>query len=284
VRHQIADSPRMMAMSGSPAIFLRHSVTFLQGVLDMSGRSEVLCMLATAIVLLSPAGHADNLRVAVASNFAPVLEQLQPLFEKASGHQLTLIAGATGQHYTQIVNGAPFDVFLAADAERPLLLETEGHAVAASSFTYALGKLVLWSTYPELVDDSGSILHQGDFRHLAIANPQLAPYGKAAQQVLVNQRLWESMQGRLVLGENITQTLQFVQTANAELGFIALSQWLEIDPDNTGSHWNVPQELYDPIVQQAVILNESSAARAFVAFMQSDASKAVIQSAGYALP
>ncbi len=250
----------------------------------MSRCPAILRIVTIAIVLLSPAVRADNLQVAVASNFAPVLEQLQPVFEKESGHELTLIAGATGQHYTQIVNGAPFDVFLAADAERPLLLEKEGHAVVGTSFTYALGKLVLWSTDPGLVDDAGLILEQGHFKHLAIANPQLAPYGKAAQQVLLNKGLWENMQDRIVQGENITQTLQFVQTANAELGFIAFSQWLEIDPDKTGTHWIVPQELYGPIVQQAVILNESPAARAFVAFMQSDASKAVIQSAGYELP
>lgn len=237
-----------------------------------------------ALLLLASAVHADNLQVAVASNFAPILEQLQPEFEKQSGHQLTLIAGATGQHYTQIVNGAPFDVFLAADAERPQLLEKEGHAVAGSSFTYAIGKLVLWSTDPDLVDDAGTVLQQGEFDHLAIASPQLAPYGKAAQQVLMNKGLWEKMQGRLVQGENITQTLQFVQTANAELGFIALSQLLEIDPDGKGSDWQVPQDLYDPIVQQAVILKESPAARAFAAFMQSDASKAAIQAAGYELP
>jgi molybdate transport system substrate-binding protein len=250
----------------------------------MFKRLTMLCILSVTFTLPAPVLRADNLQVAVASNFAPVLEQLKPAFEKESGHQLTLIAGATGQHYTQIVNGAPFDVFLAADAERPQLLEKEGHAVAGSSFIYALGKLVLWSTDPGLVDDSGSILEQDDFKHLAIANPQLAPYGRAAQQVLVNRGLWESLQDRLVQGENITQTLQFVQSANAELGFVAVSQWLEIDPGNTGSHWHVPQELYDPIVQQAVILNESPAARAFVTFIQSDASKAVIQSAGYEVP
>jgi molybdate transport system substrate-binding protein len=250
----------------------------------MFKRFAIPGILAVTFTLLASALHADTLQVAVASNFAPVLEQLKPAFEKESGHQITLIAGATGQHYTQIVNGAPFDIFFAADAERPQLLEKGGHAVAGSSFTYALGKLVLWSTHPGLVDDSGSILERDDFRHLAIANPQLAPYGKAAQQVLVQRGLWENVQGRLVQGENITQTLQFVESANAELGFIALSQWLEVDPDNTGSHWNVPQELFDPIVQQAVILHESPAARAFVAFIQGDTSKAVIQAAGYELP
>lgn len=237
-----------------------------------------------ALPLLASGAHADNLQIAVASNFAPILEQLQPAFEEQSGHELTLIAGATGQHYTQIVNGAPFDVFLAADAERPQLLEKEGHAVAGTTFTYALGKLVLWSTDPQLVDEEGAVLAEGDFDHLAMASPQLAPYGKAAQQVLMNKGLWDHMQGRLVQGENITQTLQFVQTANAELGFIALSQWLEIDPDDAGSHWLVPQDLYEPIVQQAVILNESPAARAFAAFMQSEASRAAIEAAGYELP
>ena len=250
----------------------------------MSRHPVMLRFLTSVFFLLPLTLRADNLQVAVASNFSPVLKDLAPIFEKQSGHTLTLITGATGQHYAQIVNGAPFDIFLSADAERPRLLEAEGHAVADSSFTYAIGKLVLWSTDAELVDDSGAILGTGDFMHLAIASPQLAPYGKAAEETLMHMGLWEGMQSRLVQGENITQTLQFVQTDNAELGFIAMAQWLEIDPDNTGSHWEVPQKFYNPIVQQGVLLHDSPAARAFFAFLQSDESKALIQSAGYELP
>ena len=247
-------------------------------------RHHICRNLVFFLALLPSILLADTLRVAVASNFIPVLELLAPNFEKQSGHTLTLITGATGQHYAQIVNGAPFDVFLSADAERPRLLEEQGHAIADSRFTYALGKLVLWSTDPKQVDNAGAIIAAGEFKHLAIASPKLAPYGKAAQEVLMQMDVWERLQGRLVQGENITQTLQFVYTGNAELGFIAWAQWLEVDPGQTGSHWEVPRELYNPIVQDAVILNDSPAARAFFSFLQSDESKTLIQSAGYDLP
>ena len=250
----------------------------------MSRYRLVLSCLIAALGVLPAITCAENLRVAVASNFAPVLEQLAPEFEKQSGHTLTLIAGATGQHYTQIINGAPFDVFLAADAERPQLLAEQGKAIAGSSFTYALGKLVLWSTNPELVDGAGAVLRTDDFTHLAIATPKLAPYGKAAQDALTAMGLWEELQSRIVQGENITQTLQFVQTGNAELGFIALAQWLEIDPADTGSHWEVPQNLYSPIVQQGVLLHDTPAGRDFFTFLQNEQSRAVITASGYELP
>jgi molybdate transport system substrate-binding protein len=233
-------------------------------------------------LLLPTALLAGEVRVAVASNFAPVLEKLEPLFESQSGHVLTIVAGATGNHYAQIVNGAPFDVFLAADAERPRMLEDEGKAVAGTSFTYALGKLVLWSAEPGAVDAEGKVLDT-EFVHLAIANPRLAPYGTAAQEVLTRLGVWEKVQGKIVQGDNIAQTLQFVQSGNAEFGFIALSQLLDIGSE-TGSHWEVPAGLYSPIVQQGVLLKDTPAARAFIEFLAQDASQDFIRMAGYDLP
>jgi molybdate transport system substrate-binding protein len=226
--------------------------------------------------------HADIVKVAVASNFTPVLETLAPHFEKQSGHALSIISGATGNHYAQILNGAPFDVFLAADDERPLLLEEAGRAVAGTRFTYALGKLVLWSADAQRVDSEGAVLRDGDFARLALANPKLAPYGVAAQEVLVALELWEGLQRKIVLGDNIAQTLQFVQTGNAQLGFIALSQLADVG--DKGSYWLVPDALHSPIVQQGVLLKDAAPARAFIDFMNSDASRELIRAAGYALP
>jgi molybdate transport system substrate-binding protein len=210
------------------------------------------------------------------------LERLTPRFEEQSGHTLTVISGATGSHYAQIVNGAPFDVFLAADAERPQRLEAEGRAVAGTSFTYALGKLVLWSADATVVDSAGAVLESGTFKHLALANPTLAPYGAAAQETLTALGLWEGVQGKLVRGDNIAQTLQFVQSGNVELGFVAMSQLIDIG--NTGSRWDVPATLYDPIVQQGVLLKDSAPAREFIDFIRSEESRAVIREAGYDLP
>ncbi|MES2603871.1 MAG: molybdate ABC transporter substrate-binding protein [Pseudomonadota bacterium] len=235
-------------------------------------------------MLLPLPSLADTLRVAVASNFVPVVEKLAPVFESESGHSIAIIGGATGQHYTQIVNGAPFDVFLSADEERPRLLENNGQAVAGSRMTYAIGQLVLWSPNAGIVDTAGAVLKDGTFNHLAIASPQLAPYGAAALQVLTGMGVWDAVEARLVQGQNITQTLQFIETGNAELGFIAYSQWIEIDPDRKGSAWEVPASLHDPINQGAVILKDSAAARAFFSFLQSDSSKAFISAAGYGVP
>ncbi len=257
---------------------LRH---FLQQA--RTQRALLRLLLLTCLVLPATL-RADELRVAVASNFAPALEQLAEEFAAQSGHHLVLITGATGQQYAQIINGAPFAMFLSADSERPKQLEAEGHAVAGSRFTYAIGKLVLWSADPTLVDANGDILEKGNFRHLAIANPALAPFGLAAKQVLETRKLWEQLQTRIVQGENITQTLQFVQTGNAELGFIAYSQWLQLGTEQKGSVWKVPAELHAPIIQQGIILKDSEAARAFAAFIQSASSRKHIVAQGYELP
>ncbi len=241
-------------------------------------------MLVLAGWLFFSTSQADELRIAVASNFAPVLEQLAADFQKSSGHTVVLSAGATGKLYTQISSGAPFDLFFAADNDKPAKLVTEHKAVAGTVYTYALGQLVLWSTTLNLGANAQVILKAGDFRHLAIASPSLAPYGMAAQQVLEKLQLWQPLQTKLVQGENIAQTLQFIESGNAELGFIALAQWLALPAQQRGTSWQIPAELHAPITQDAVILKDGTAARAFMAFIKSAAAKAAITKAGYALP
>ena len=228
--------------------------------------------------------EADEIRVAVASNFADTLREIAGRFEQQSGHRVTLVSGSTGMHYAQIRNGAPFDAFFAADMKRPRLLEEEGATLADSRFTYAVGKLVLWSPNADYVDPAGELLEQGDFRHLALANPKLAPYGRAAREVLEQRHQWQDLQGRMVRGENIGQTFQFVKSGNAELGFVAHSQVKRPGHPIEGSFWEVPQSLYTPIEQQAVLLKDNDAARAFLSFVKSDESLEIIRGFGYGTP
>ena len=233
--------------------------------------------------LLSFSLSADEIRVAVASNFTATIKALSKKFEEKSEHKIVLIFGATGRHYAQIINGAPFDIFLAADNERPELLEKEGLIVADSRFTYALGKLVLWSPSKSFVDEEGKVLERGDFYHLAVANPKLAPYGRAAQDVLQNQGHWETLKPKMVRGENIAQTFQFVSSGNAKLGFVALSQILNLEKGEQGSWWNIPESLYNPIKQQAVLLNKNSSTSAFFDFIKSEEGQNIIKAHGYGL-
>lgn len=225
---------------------------------------------------------ADRLQVAVASNFKPAMEVLAQAFEDATGHDLAVSYGSTGKHYAQILNGAPFELFLAADVEHPRRLEAEGMAFSGSRFTYAMGKLVLWSPQPGLGHDGQRLLEEGKFRFLAIANPKTAPYGRAAEQALRRLGLWDTLQPRIVRGENIGQAFAHVQSGNAELGFVAWSQLA--GRAQQGSTWMVPQDHYEPIEQQAVLLKDSDAARAFLAFLRSEVAVAVIRAHGYSLP
>jgi len=227
---------------------------------------------------------ADEIRVAVASNFRQAMGAAAERFEQRSGHEAILISGSTGKHYAQIVNGAPFDAFFAADAERPRRLDAERRIVPGTRFTYAVGKLVLWSADKGRVDPMGDVLRFGAFEHLAIANPELAPYGAAAQQVLQGLGLWESLSDRLVRGENIGQAFQFVVTGNAELGFVAAAQLAIPGRAFEGSSWQPPQSLYDPIEQQAVLLRDTSAGQVFRTFMQGEEARALIRSYGYDVP
>lgn len=226
----------------------------------------------------------DDIHVAVASNFSSTMKSIVERFEKNSEHRVILSFGSTGKHYAQIKNGAPFDAFFAADARRPQLLEQQELAVRGSRFTYALGKLVLWSPEPGYVDSVGQVLKQAQFRYLAIANPKLAPYGLAAQEVLQALGLWNEFSLRLVRGENIGQTYQFVKTGNAQLGFVSMSQLINADQLIEGSFWVPPQTLYTPIEQQAVTLNDKQAVRDLVSFMRSEAGIKLIREHGYDLP
>jgi molybdate transport system substrate-binding protein len=255
----------------------------------MAGESKrtvaltILCGLITS--LLPVAVSAEEALVAVAVNFSEVIEQLEPDFEAATGHALTITTGSTGKLYAQIKNGAPFDILLAADRRRPELLEEEGDAVSGSRFTYAVGRLTLWSPDAERVAENGAAtLRAGAFRKLAIANPDLAPYGEAARETLSSLKLLEALEEKLVMGENIGQTHALVATGNAELGFVALSYVLSPRNNKPGSRWDVPQDLHAPIRQEAVLLlraADNDAARAFLEYLQSDGARTLIESFGY---
>jgi molybdate transport system substrate-binding protein len=229
---------------------------------------------------------AGEVNVAVAANFTAPMQKIAADFEKATGHKAQLAFGGTGKFYAQIRNGAPFELLLAADNETPSRLEREGYAVSGGRFTYAIGQLALWSARPGYVDNKGEVLKKGAFKHLAIANPKLAPYGAAAVESLGKLGLLGSVESKFVQGENIAQTFQFVSTGNAELGFVALSQIYEDSKLKSGSAWIVPSSLHAPIRQEAVILvrgKDNPAAAALLKFLKTDSARAVIKSYGYAL-
>jgi len=233
------------------------------------------------LLLLPCYALADTIRVAVASNFSEPIKAIAAEYEEHTGHRVILVFGSTGKHYAQINNGAPFELFLAADRRRPQLLEQQKSAIVGSRFTYARGRLVLWSPRNNYVDAEGKVLESGEYRHLAIANPKLAPYGKAAQEVLESKGLWETLQQRLVRGESIGQTYQFVRSGNAELGFVAYSQIKRPNHSDTGSYWVIPQAFYEPIEQQAVLLKNNAVARDFMSFLQKQEVKKIITKFGY---
>jgi molybdate transport system substrate-binding protein len=228
--------------------------------------------------LLTTSAQADSVSVADAAHFTKVAEELAPLFKAETGHEVTYSFGATGQLYTQITQGAPFEVLLAADDVRPALAVSEGFGVDGSVFTYAIGALALYSTSLDLADGQ-AVLEAGSFDKIAIADPAAAPYGQAAIETIAALGLTEAITPKLVTGENITQTLQFVESGNAELGFVAASQVV----GKTGV-WIVPADLFEPIRQDAVLLKTGEAnpaATAYIDFLKSDAAIAVIEAAGY---
>ncbi len=237
----------------------------------------------TALFALSNA-WADDVQVAVAANFTAPIQALAKDFEKDTGHTLKASFGSTGQFYAQIRNGAPFEVFLAADDTTPAKLEQEHAIVPGSRFTYAIGTLALWSAKPGYVDAQGEVLRKNGFKHLSIANPKAAPYGLAATQVLDHLKLTEATRAKLVEGQNITQAYQFASTGNAELGFVALSQIYKDGKLSEGSAWIVPTELHDPIRQDAVILSkgkDNPAAQALIDYLKTPKAAALIKSYGY---
>jgi molybdate transport system substrate-binding protein len=245
-------------------------------------------LLCVALVSLFAAHSvwAAEVIVAVAANFTAPMQEIAKSFEQETGHKAVLSFGSTGTFYAQIRNGAPFQVLLSADDETPLKLEREGHGVAGTRFTYAVGRLVLWSAQAGLVDDKGEVLRKGNFRHIAVANPKLAPYGAAAMEVMDRLGVAPALRPKIVQGDNISQTFQFVATGNAQLGFVALSQVVSNGRIARGSGWIVPTQLHSPIRQDALLLKagkDDAAALALLAFLKSEKARSMIRSFGYEL-
>ena len=238
--------------------------------------------------LISTITSAGEIRVAVASNFYPAIKEIALQYELkttslAQNHKVILIPGSSGKHYSQILNGAPFDVFLSADSLRPSLLERKELSEKNSRFTYAIGRLVLWSPKNNL-EVNIETLFQKNFRFLVIANPKIAPYGIAAKDALTSLSLWKEIQEKIIRGENIAQTFQFVDSGNAKLGFVSYSQLVNPNYPVEGSFWEIPQNLYRPIEQQAVLLKDSELGKDFLAFLQTEKSLNIITKNGYRLP
>lgn len=244
----------------------------------------LLSLLAVCFLPLS--SYAREVTVAVAANFTAPMKVIAQDFETETGHRAVLAFGATGQLYAQIKNGAPFQILLAADDKIPAKLEREGLGLAGTRFTYATGKLVLWSKKAGLVDDQGEILKSGKFNKIAMANPKLAPYGAAAMEIVERMGLTAAITPKIVQGANISQVFQFVSSGNAPLGFVALSQVFEGGKIKEGSGWIVPSSMHKPIKQDVILLNagkDNAAAQALMQYLRSDKAKAVIRSFGYEL-
>ena len=234
--------------------------------------------------LLAGVCHAVEVSVAVAANFTAPMQKIATAFEQDSGHKLVLSFGSTGRFYAQISNGAPFNVLLSADDETPARLEKEGLAVPGSRFTYAVGRLVLWSKQPGLVDSGGEVLRKGTFDKIAVADPKLAPYGAAAMHTLAKLGLQTSLSARIVQGESISQAYQFVASGNAALGFVSLAQVMVDAKIADGSAWVVPTTMHSELRQDAALLTNAKgnpAAAALMAYLKSEKAKAIIRSYGY---
>lgn len=245
-------------------------------------------LLAAALACLQiGAACADEIQVAVAANFTAPMRKIADEFEKETGHKALLSFGTVGQFYAQMKNGAPFEVLVSSDKATPDKLVRDGLALDDTRHTYAIGKLVLWSATPGLVDSKGAVLKSGKFQHLALANPTLAVYGAAGQEVLKKLGVWDAVQPKIVQAENITQAYQFVASGNAEIGFVALSQIIGDDGKLAkGSSWAPPADLYPPIKQDVIVLslgNGKAGARALAKYLGSDKARAIIRSYGYEL-
>ncbi|HCN73518.1 MAG: molybdate ABC transporter substrate-binding protein [Pusillimonas sp.] len=243
--------------------------------------------LVLASLLVNGIAHAATANIAVAANFAAPVKEIAQAFESESGHHLTISAGSTGKLFSQIQNGAPFDVFLAADTKTPGKAEEAGLSVPETRFTYAIGKLVLWSPDPGLVEDEASVLETDRFERIAMANPKVAPYGLATEQVIKKLDLVDTLSEKWVFGQSIGQTYQFIASGNAPLGFVALSQVFSRGKIQSGSAWIVPENMYTPLAQDVQLLKHgqnNAAATAFIAFLKSPTALAIIESFGYGLP
>lgn len=246
-----------------------------------------LIFLFVLIQILLTTASAKEVHVAVAANFQSTLKEIMPYFEQETGHTTIISSGSSGKFYAQIKHGAPFDVFFSADVTRPQMLEEERLAVSGSRFTYAIGRLTLWSSNPNLLKKDGPfVLSKGKFTHLAIANPKTAPYGAAAQQTLEALGLWNQMKDRIVQGENIGQTFHFVFSENAQLGFVARAQILDPKVRGEGSRWDVPEDFHEPLLQQAVLLAHgqgNEAAKDFLNYFKGAQARTIIERFGYGL-
>lgn len=262
---------------------------------------RVLCIATVLLALLSTfsflSGNARaaektdpppaEVRAAVAANFTATMNELSRAFTEATGHKVVASFGASGQLFAQISNGAPFDLMLSADNQYTAQLIDKGLGVADSRFIYARGQLALWSSEAGYVDAKGDVLKKAAYSKLAVANPKTAPYGRAAEQALKALGLYETVQARFITGENIAQTQQFVASGNVPLGFVALAQVYALPEDKRGSFWIVPAELHEPIDQEAVLLQsarDNTAAKAFLAYLQSPEAQRIIRRYGYELP
>ncbi len=239
--------------------------------------------LVLTVAALAMAGYADaaDIKVAVAANFTDTAKELATAFQKKTGDTVTMSFGPSGGFFSQIEQGAPFEIFLSADAERPMKLEADGFGIKGTRFVYAYGKLVLWSATPGFVDNKGTVLAKGQFEHLSIADPASAPYGVAAVEAMKKLGVYDTLSPRIVKGTSIAQAYIFVNTKSAELGFVALSQ---VIGDTSGSRWVVPQQDYTPIDQQAILLKPGegdTVARAYIDFLKSPDAVKIIRSYGY---
>ncbi|WP_341674811.1 molybdate ABC transporter substrate-binding protein [Niveibacterium sp. SC-1] len=243
-------------------------------------------LLVGQLICVAGLAQAAEVQVAVAANFAGPFEKIAADFAAETGHKAIASVGSTGKFYAQIKNGAPFEILLAADDETPRRLVGEGEGVAGSQFTYARGKLVLWSAKAGVVDENGAVLKRADIAHIAICDPKLAPYGLAAEEALKASKLYDTLKPKFVTAESITQAFQFVASGNAEVGFVALSQVAVPGKPQVGSWWLVPANLYSPLQQDAVLLRKgegSAAAQALLQYLKGEKTKAVIRSYGYEL-
>jgi molybdate transport system substrate-binding protein len=248
----------------------------------MKQRLLILNLLIILTMAVAPA-FAEHVLVAVAANFIPPFREIALEFEKSTGHQLQVSGGSSGNFYSQIKNGAPFDVFFSADMERPKLLEDEGLGVKEYRFTYAIGRIVLWSPNTDLIKGEETLRFK-QYKRLAMANPKTAPYGVAAMQTLQKLQLWDSLQPQIVMGESIGQTMGFIESGNAPLGFVALSQVMDPKIKGKGSRWDVPTNLYEPIKQDVILLTKGKdnlAAKALLEFLKSNRAKEIIERYGY---
>ena len=240
--------------------------------------------LLAPLLTVATHAHAADVSVAVAANFTAPMQKIAQAFEQDTGHKAVLSFGSTGKLYAQIVNGAPFQILLSADDATPMKLEQQGLGLPGSRFTYATGRLALWSAKPGFVDDAGTVIQKGAFERLAIANPKLAPYGAAAMEVLTKMGALPAVEPKLVMGENIAQTYQFIASSNAQLGFVALSQVYTDGKIAQGSAWVVPADMHTPLRQDAIALvtgKDNPAATALLTYLKGDKARAVIRSYGY---